>query len=188
MNIGVFGSAFDPPTKGHLDVLRQAATLFDTILLVPSAAHPFCKRSLSFDLRLQLLNAFVEDAGRLGPALEISPIEAELLCASVDRPVYTYDVLTALSDSYPQAKLTFIRGPDNAQESVWQRFYRYRDIERQWSIFTAEENCLVRSSHLRALLGTVNTIAGAAQISRLLTPAVHNLIVTLSLYQRTKPI
>ena len=73
--IGVFGSAFDPPTLGHQDVLQQAAGHFDRILLVPSASHAFNKKSQPFVTRLALLEVFVNSAS-IDIELEISDLEA----------------------------------------------------------------------------------------------------------------
>ena len=57
---GVFGSAFNPPTRGHYDVLTQAAPHFDRRLLVPSVAHAFRKNDFS-GKTLELLEAFCVD-------------------------------------------------------------------------------------------------------------------------------
>ena len=40
MKIGVLGASFNPPTRGHEDVVNQALLDFDEVLLVPSILHP----------------------------------------------------------------------------------------------------------------------------------------------------
>ena len=183
--IGIFGSAFDPPTLGHLDVLRQAAPLFDKILLVPSAAHAFSKKSQPFTVRTTLLNAFCEDVSDLSCKVEVCLLEADLLAANSNKPVYTYDLLKALQKNLPQDELWFIRGPDNAAQETWHRFYRYLDIELQWSIFTAEENVFVRSSKLRNLLNQLDGQVCTKDLSKFVTPSVLKLIVDQNLYRVT---
>ncbi|HIB77351.1 MAG TPA: hypothetical protein EYO58_06995 [Flavobacteriales bacterium] len=42
--IAVFGSAFNPPHLGHMDVVRQCLSHVDQVLIVPSARHPFGKK------------------------------------------------------------------------------------------------------------------------------------------------
>ncbi|MCL6268380.1 adenylyltransferase/cytidyltransferase family protein [Sansalvadorimonas sp. 2012CJ34-2] len=181
--IGIFGSAFDPPTRGHLDVLRQASTEFDKILLVPSAAHAFSKKSQPFSIRTSLLEAFCKDLADLPCQIEICLIEADLLSLNSGKPVYTYDLLKELQKNNPNDDLWFIRGPDNATKETWQRFYRYLDIEQQWSIFTAEEKVPVRSSKLRDLLNNLNGKACQQELSNLVTPSVLKLIVEKNLYR-----
>ena len=182
--IGIFGSAFDPPTLGHLDVLRQAAPNFDKILLVPSAAHAFSKKSQPFSVRAQLLEAFCQDVSGLSCHIEVCLLEADLLNKNPEKPVYTYDLLTALSETYPDDQIGFIRGPDNAAQETWQRFYRYLDIEQRWSIFTASENVPVRSSKLRDLLSNLNAGVKSTELAKFVTPSVQALIVEKNLYRK----
>lgn len=175
VNIGVFGSAFDPPTLGHLDVITQAAPCFDKILLVPSAAHSFAKKMQPFCHRLAMLELFlsaVTDAG----TLEICTLEQQLLNDKPDTPVYTYTLMAALEAHYgDRARLTFIRGPDNALPAVWQRFYRADDIVRRWSLFTARERMRVRSSLIRQALARGECPEG-------LLPTVRDYICSHNLY------
>ncbi|MGN1030995.1 MAG: pantetheine-phosphate adenylyltransferase [Butyricicoccaceae bacterium] len=35
MRIGVYPGSFDPPTMGHLDIIRRAAGLFDRLIVAP---------------------------------------------------------------------------------------------------------------------------------------------------------
>ena len=181
--IGIFGSAFDPPTLGHLDVLHQAAPVFDKILLVPSAAHAFSKKSQPFSVRTDLLQAFCKDVSGLCCQVEVCLLEADLLAANSNKPVYTYDLLKALQKNYPKDELWFIRGPDNATQETWQRFYRYLDIEQRWSIFTADENTPVRSSKLRSLLNQLDGEACTKELAKFVTPSVLKFIVEQNLYR-----
>ncbi|CAM3477235.1 adenylyltransferase/cytidyltransferase family protein [Parendozoicomonas haliclonae] len=178
---GVFGSAFNPPTRGHLDVLRQAAPRFDKILLLPSVAHAFNKETIPLQKRLELLEAFCRDVEELPCKLEISTLEEEILASQPDSPVYTWSVLNTLSNQEPATEFTFIRGPDNAAQETWQRFYRYQDIERRWSIFTADESVSARSSYVRELLCQPEPELNLLQ--KWLTPSVMAMILEQRLYQ-----
>ncbi|OED41493.1 hypothetical protein ACH42_13750 [Endozoicomonas sp. (ex Bugula neritina AB1)] len=180
--IGVFGSAFDPPTLGHLDVLQQAVDHFDRILLVPSASHAFSKKSQSFLTRLALLNVFV-DAISIDAVLEVCDLEAKMLQQSPGKPVYTFDVLKELEKSYRgSVNLSFIRGPDNAESEVWSRFYKAEEIEQRWPIFTAKERVDIRSSKVRSILGSI-VADGNNTLDDLLLPTVKNFIRQHKLYQ-----
>ena len=192
IKIGVFGSAFNPPTLGHLDVLRQAAEAFERILLVPSASHAFAKELLPFSCRLEMLKLFLAEAGSLQCEVEICELEAELLRRQSDKPVYTFDLMQELEGHYPDnTRLGFIRGPDNADPETWQRFYKAQEIEQCWKIFTADERMLVRSSTVRELIGSMNsddtTISQASarrqdDLDNMLLPSVRRYILEKGLY------
>lgn len=184
VRLGVFGSAFDPPTLGHLDVLQQAAGCHQRILLVPSVFHAFDKKPLPFERRLQMLQCFINDA-KIACPLEICTLENELLARNPGRPVYTYDLMTALAKQY-QGEISFIRGPDNARPEVWQRFYRWQDIEARWPIFTAQQRVDVRSSDVRRILGTTGQADNDLQ-EGLLLPSVRTFILTHDLYRTGNP-
>ena len=186
VRLGVFGSAFDPPTLGHLDVLQQAASCHHRILLVPSVFHAFDKKPLPFELRLQMLQCFIDDA-QIACPLEICTLESELLAQNPGRPVYTYDLMAALARQYQdEADIAFIRGPDNARPEVWQRFYRWQDLEARWPIFTAQERVNVRSSDVRRILAAAEPADNDLQ-QGLLLPSVKTFILTHNLYRTGNP-
>ncbi|MEM8812004.1 MAG: pantetheine-phosphate adenylyltransferase [Pseudomonadota bacterium] len=55
-----YPGSFDPPTNGHVDVLRQALGLVDT-LVVGIGIHPGKKPVFTFDERVELIRASVEE-------------------------------------------------------------------------------------------------------------------------------
>ncbi|MFK0569733.1 adenylyltransferase/cytidyltransferase family protein [Endozoicomonas sp.] len=189
MKLGVFGSAFDPPTLGHLDVLQQAATCHDRILLVPSAFHAFDKKPQPFSLRLQMLQCFIDEAD-IGCPLEVCDLEAELLEQNPGMPVYTYDLMMALEQKYQNhsrtiIELSFIRGPDNANPETWKRFHKSAEIKARWPIFTATERVAIRSSDVRSILESGKIADDDLQqgLNRLL-PSVQAFIINHNLYQK----
>lgn len=60
--IAYYPGSFDPLTNGHLDVLRQAATLADQIV-VGVGVHPGKVPMFSFDERAQLITEVAKNAG-----------------------------------------------------------------------------------------------------------------------------
>ncbi|MEF1220429.1 nicotinate-nicotinamide nucleotide adenylyltransferase, partial [Photobacterium damselae] len=46
--IAIFGSAFNPPTLGHLSVLERLSQ-FDKVLVLPSYAHAWGKVMLDYE-------------------------------------------------------------------------------------------------------------------------------------------
>ena len=187
--IGVFGSAFNPPTLGHLDVLKQASAEFARILLVPSASHAFTKKMLPFDTRVEMLELFIANTQVFECELEVCTLEADMLQQFPGKPVYTCDLLRALEEHYKgEVQLGFIRGPDNADPQTWQRFYKAREIEQRWFLFTAEERIPVRSTGIRDLIQTLSASgkAGDKQLEALdglLMPCVRDYILAKKLYE-----
>ncbi|WP_051786396.1 adenylyltransferase/cytidyltransferase family protein [Endozoicomonas numazuensis] len=182
--IGILGSAFNPPTLGHLDVLEQAQEEFDLILLVPSAAHAFSKQMLPFYHRVAMCQQLVKSVQLPHCQLEVSEIEKKMLSHNPEQPVYTFDLLELLEQQYPGYALGFIRGPDNADPETWRRFYRSQDIENRWQIFTATERQNIRSSQARELLVSGNSDDNNNEgVAALLLPSVYEYILQHQLYQ-----
>lgn len=187
-SIGVFGSAFDPPTLGHEDVIKQGASICDEIILVPCIRHAFHKEPLAFDKRLKLLKAFLSDLSTVPCKVTVSDIEKSLLETAPGQPVYTYDVMAALEEHLKLTissdnQLIFLRGPDNAAPETWSKFYRYLDIEARWILFTAQTRLAVRSTLVRDLLRKrVTSVADNKRLITLLSPSVLESVLANNFY------
>ncbi|HWP68273.1 MAG TPA: pantetheine-phosphate adenylyltransferase [Rectinemataceae bacterium] len=58
----IFAGSFDPPTTGHMDIMRRAAALFDEVRIV--VAHNLQKQSLfNPEERMDMLNRLIREAG-----------------------------------------------------------------------------------------------------------------------------
>jgi pantetheine-phosphate adenylyltransferase len=57
---GIYGGTFDPPTLGHLDVIRRAATLFDELYVV-ALVNEEKKPIFTLDERVSMLEKITED-------------------------------------------------------------------------------------------------------------------------------
>ena len=149
LNIAVFGSAFNPPTLGHLSVLGELVH-FDKVLLVPSFKHAWGKKMADFALRCHWLAQFIQDAKTQDAtfaALELCTLEQQI---SDGNAVTTWDLLTALQTHYPTSKLTFVMGPDNLLQ--FNQFYRAADIAAKWNILSCPERVAIRSTMIREAL------------------------------------
>ncbi len=150
MNIAIFGSAFNPPTLGHADVINQLLELtlpFDQISLVPSFKHAFNKKMMPYDMRLTMLDLFVSDMRN--KKLSVLPIEHEIY--RQDTPVYTFDLLSHIQkELYPSDNLSFVIGPDNQQN--WHKFYKSEEIAQRWDVIHVDERINIRSTTVRQLL------------------------------------
>lgn len=189
--IGVFGASFNPPTRGHEDVVNQALAHFDEVLLVPSLAHPFGKTAIPLHHRLEMLRLFVEPWQQKNPPDIVKIFNIEALIQAMDpqkQKIYTYDVLSELDVIYRaiqrQYSLHFILGPDNAAPDVWKKFYRYNDIETQWGIFIATENVAVHSTLVRKLIAnsTEDKQTLQTELIQMVSEPIANYILQNSLY------
>lgn len=168
--IGVFGSAFNPPTRSHQTVLEWALNLCDVVYVVPSYRHAFGKSMLSYPERIRLLQAFLQDLKY--PRLMLWDLEPELAQAHIG-PVYTFDVLSGIeqrliASGEREFSLSFIVGPDNSQN--FQAFHRSDDIVARWELLHAPDAGEIRSTRIRS------AIAEGLSFSDMTTPAVASLI------------
>lgn len=170
LNIAIFGSAFNPPSLGHKSVL-DSLTHYDKVLLVPSIAHAWGKNMLSFDLRCQMIAAFLDDI-QLTNA-ELCKIEQELHLPGDN--VTTFAVLSRLQQVYLQAKLTFVIGPDNFAN--FSKFYKADEIMNQWSVLACPETLPIRSTTIR------QHCIKNQDITDLTTPTVAKFIKQNNLYR-----
>lgn len=60
--VGVYAGTFDPPTKGHFHVIRQAAPLFDT-LYVATGVNPGKKPMFTVEERTEMLESIIQSEG-----------------------------------------------------------------------------------------------------------------------------
>jgi len=168
--IAVFGSAFNPPSLGHKSVI-ESLVHFDRILLVPSIAHAWGKAMLDYDIRCQLVEAFIND-------LAIEQVELSLVEQSLYTPgesVTTYAVLKKLQECHPTADITFVIGPDNFFK--FSSFYKSDEITERWSVMACPEKVKVRSTDIR------NAIINGDDFTNLSTKSVTNILQDGRLYK-----
>ncbi len=155
MNVAVFGSAFNPPHRGHMDVIDQLRPKFDKVLLVPSAAHAFGKKPVDIECRTKMLKLILGDYFANDPKIEVSLVEFDMVEESAeDKPVYSYDLLKQLNSLSP-AEYHLIIGPDNAAPETWQKFYKHKEIEDEFALTIVEERRKIRSTEIRELLSSI---------------------------------
>ena len=145
MKIGIFGSAFNPPTLGHADGVIQLADLFDEVWLVPSYAHAFGKQMVDFDKRCLMVDAFCEEMNAQSVATKGCYIEKEIV--EPGKPVYSFDLLSALSERYQEHEFYLAIGIDNADG--FDAFYKADEIKARWGIVVAQERKPIRSTLVR---------------------------------------
>lgn len=167
--IAVVGAAFDPPTKGHVDVINQCIDQFDEVWLVPSFQHAFAKKMTNYATRIELCQRFICDLNHTKIKLEACEHFIKK-----DEPVYSYDLMCYLKDMHPNAKLHLVLGPDNAV--LLGKFYQHQKLIQEFHPFIAKENVQIRSTKVR------ERIKQGQSVCDLLTPSVFDFITAQNLY------
>ncbi len=161
----LFGSAFNPPHRGHVDALRQLLDLgFERVWICPSALHAFGKQMPSMASRLKAVRAMLRKEFPGDDRLVVSDLESRLYSrrAAVrsfrDRPMYSLDMLRHLSCLEGDPVLLAV-GHDNADTKVWERFYQHDRILREYGRVVLEERVPIHSTPIREWLQAGNPTA-----------------------------
>ncbi|MDK9790175.1 nicotinate-nicotinamide nucleotide adenylyltransferase [Vibrio sp. D431a] len=162
MKIGVFGSALNPMTLGHVDALRQALEIYDKVIVVASYSHAFGKNMKPFELRLELAQTTINNELE-GENIDLLEIEKDIAQKVGDRPIYTYDVLCALSELYPEDAFEFICGSDNVE--ILQKFHKHEEIISRWGFREIIQRLPIRSTLVRNNVAENKSIEGLVSSS-----------------------
>ncbi len=124
MRIGVFGGAFDPPHKAHVEVAECAkkALKLDRLILIPTKVPPH-KAVPRVSPRLRLAMARIAAGKRKG--WTISDMELRRPGKS-----YTRDTIKELRRRYPKDEIFWIIGSDSllAMPRSWKEGYAILDL------------------------------------------------------------
>ena len=185
----VFGAAFDPFHRGHVDAVKQALEKFDQVLLVPSAAHAFGKQMTPYAQRLELLRAGIDEMLAGERRVRVADIEPDIKASRPSQEaVYSIDVLQMLADRARQTKqevrYVLLLGPDNAVPETWKRFHRHEEIERGFGVGIVTERLHIHSSDIREFIarhaGEVATLR--AKLPPLVGERITELILEHGMY------
>lgn len=121
MNIAIYGGAFDPIHKGHLDVAKKVMQSYkiDKFLFVPSFNSPMkYGRTLGFNDRCTMCNLSIKTLPRnIRSKIEVSTVEEDMADKYKNPHTvinYTYLLLEHLHKNvYPNDKLFLVVGGDS---------------------------------------------------------------------------
>jgi len=169
--IAVVGSAYNPPTLGHVDVIHQALEQADEAWLVPAFHHAWGKVMAPYPERCAMARELVTDLA--DPRVRLMAVEHQI---AADGPVYSFDLLTFLDSQLGRHhQLLLVLGPDNVAAIA--KFYRGEELKQRWPLITAMERVAVRSTLVRERL------TQGQSIDELTTPSVARYLATHPLYQ-----
>ena len=120
MKLIFFGGSFDPPHKGHYEIIRYCYKKCDQLVLMPSALSPLKNQppivephqrskmlellTLDFDFSIQIDNWELTQSG----------------------PNYTYQTIRYLQKQYPEYSISMVIGAD--QLIKFQQWKKYKEI------------------------------------------------------------
>lgn len=155
MKVAVFGSAFNPPTYGHLKIIESLIDKFDKVLVVPCFSHNFGKKMIDYDHRVkmaEILTSHLEDK------VNVSRIEKEIFSNVVSR---TYCLLKHLKENNPSNDYIFVCGFDNAAKDNWEKFYNYELIDKEFGKYVIPAGVSeARSTTIRNKLNANENVVG----------------------------
>ena len=110
MKIAIFGGSFDPPHRGHFQILRElyASSKVDAVLVSPSGRNQNKTwRSESFQRR-KMIELMVEETALPDSFVKIWWDQLE----QPKKTSTTFDLLSDIRKSYPEDELFFVIGSD----------------------------------------------------------------------------
>lgn len=149
---GVFGSAFNPPTLGHMAAITDAIQNNDMkrLIVTPSFSHAFGKTMLDFDVRMELTKLALSSLPqKIQNKIILSDIERDLHTLRPNLPVYSYDVLLYLQHVHPIDNIRLVLGPDNALPETFNKFKNADIIKRDFGVIALPTATGARSSSCR---------------------------------------
>ena len=120
MNLIFIGGSFDPPHRGHYEIIRYCCEKCDQLVLIPSTLSPL-KHHLPVaepHNRLKMLELLTQDFD-----FSIKIDDWELVQAG---PNYTYQTIKYLQEQYPEYSISMVIGAD--QLVKFQQWKKYKEI------------------------------------------------------------
>ena len=163
MKIGVFGSALNPITLGHIDAIEQALETNDKVIVIPSFCHAHGKVMKPFDERVEMARQSV--AHHFDERVEVVDVEKGIYDGE---PIYTWKLMDALDALYPHDELNFLCGSDNFTQ--FHIFDKSEYILSKWGVSELKERKDIRSTYVR------NAVEAGHSIEGMVTPSLINTI------------
>jgi nicotinate-nucleotide adenylyltransferase len=116
VKIILFGGSFDPPHRGHLEILKECSQYrYDKLILMPSYESPLKSIKTKAEHRLNMLNCLIDG---LDFPIEISSWEI-----NGNKKSFTYLTIHYLMNKYPNASISLVIGSDQLlQFEKWKNY------------------------------------------------------------------
>lgn len=186
MNVGIFGITANPPHLGHWKAINEALSnenhKLDEIWVSPVFNHPFNKKFIDYTTRLKMLSILLLEFPIKN--VKIKELDKEYF-NSFNEIVYSYNLLKYLKNKYDY-NFSLIIGEDNYKPEVWKKFYKYKELEKEFNIITVKDNGF-HSTQIRNLIyeNNINPLNDYLNnsLKELVGNEVTNLILNEKLYK-----
>ena len=120
MNLIFIGGSFDPPHRGHYEIIRYCCEKCDQLVLIPSTLSPLKHYPpvAEPNNRLKMLELLTQDFD-----FSIKIDDWELAQSG---PNYTYQTIQYLQEQYPEYSISMVIGAD--QLVKFQQWKKYKEI------------------------------------------------------------
>jgi nicotinate-nucleotide adenylyltransferase len=200
LRVGLFGGAFDPPHKMHVQLALAAIEqlTLEVLHIVPTgvAWHKSGVHTPALH-RLRMTELAFEEVVRMG-ALEGCQVLIDEREVQSPGPSYTIDTLQSLQAQYPAAEFFVVIGEDQAQK--FQTWKNHDEIRRMAHLVVAKRPGVAHQWHNEALGAFIalrcgpfelsatqvrEAIAQGQDVSSLIPDSVRGYIQQQGLYQFT---
>jgi len=115
--IAIYGGSFNPPTKGHMEVINAVLPHVDEVWVVPVGKHPFNKELASLEDRERMLYNLYYNHPKVS------------ICGHLGKPKVpqkTFLFMRHLRKLLPDNDYYIVIGSDNAQEI--RKWYKWKQL------------------------------------------------------------
>ena len=118
MKLFIFGGSFDPPHRGHLEIIKYCSKHSDKSLLIPAANSPLKNKPPVAEgyHRIKMLKLMIQDID--------SPIEVDEWEINQSGSCYTFETIQYLIKKYPDSNFSMVMGADQLI-----KFHRWKNYE-----------------------------------------------------------
>ena len=118
MKLFIFGGSFDPPHRGHLEIIKYCSKHSDKLLLIPAANSPLKNKPpvAKGYHRIKMLKLMIQDID--------SPIEVDEWEINQSGSNYTFETIQYLIKKYPDSNFSMVMGADQLI-----KFHRWKNYE-----------------------------------------------------------
>ena len=158
-NVAIFGGAFDPIHKGHIDIVNylNSDKEIDEILIMPSYNHPIKSYNLSQDShddfyykRIEMIKLSIKTNDKI----KISEYERDYCLKNGFNKTYTYDILSSLDKN--DTNYIFVIGFDSIYDiETW---HKYKELlnEYKFYIFDRDNDNLTTAPERQRYIGSLD--------------------------------
>ena len=120
MKLYFFGGCFDPPHRGHIEMINKCHANCDEFILIPTINSPLKKRESLTDPKhiIGMLELIIQDIGK--------PIKIDLYDINQIGKSYTINTIKYLKKQYPDYSISMILGGD--QLINFKNWKKYKEI------------------------------------------------------------